>query len=418
MPTRERLDNGLTLLFEDVPGVRSASIGVWLRMGSRHESPRLSGICHFIEHLVFKGTAHRTAREISLIGDRIGGHLDAFTTKEMTCFYARTLDEHLPIAVDLLADIVRNPLFDGEEMERERGVILEEIRMVSDSPEDRIYDLFAETIWPRHPLGRPIQGTEETIGAMTRRTVLGFFKRAYVPANIIVSVAGHIGQRGRRLVRKAFADLEPGEPARTGRPPRWNAELVKEHRRQMEQVHLLLGVPGLPAEDDERFTLHMLNTILGGSMSSRLFQKIREERGLVYAVASSAHGHRGAGLLSVYAGTSPARAAEVVGVTLGEMRDLAEHGPTQEEWEVARDHLKGSLLLALESTSSRMSRMAREEMVLGRQMSPQEIVESLEAATPDRVRALAGRLFDRQRVALAAVGKTTGVRVRERDLEL
>ncbi|MDH3283695.1 MAG: insulinase family protein, partial [Acidobacteriota bacterium] len=219
MVQREKLDNGLTVLFEDVPAVRSASIGIWLRIGSRHESPDLSGICHFIEHLVFKGTAGRSARDISLLTDRIGGNLDAFTTKELTCFLARVLDEHLPIAVDLLGDIVLHPKFDGDELERERRVILEEIRMVLDSPEDRVYDLFCERFWPGHPLGRPIQGTEETVGGMSRDTVTGWFKQAYVPENLIVSVAGHLDVGHRSLVRETFSKLPSGEPAALGGAP-------------------------------------------------------------------------------------------------------------------------------------------------------------------------------------------------------
>ncbi len=418
MIEREVLPGGLTMLCEDVPAVRSVSVGVWLRMGSRHEPPRLGGISHFLEHLVFKGTETRSAKDISLLADRIGGNLDAFTSKEMTCFYVRCLDEHLPIAVDLLSDILRCPRFDAAELERERGVILEEIRMVTDAPEDRIYDLFAEKVWPKHPLGRPIQGTLETVSKMSRATVLKYFRRAYVPQNMVVAAAGRLSSEHRDLLRKAFSGLPQGEAVVNGGPPRFRAERVTESRKQMEQVHLLFGIPGLPSGDDDRFVLHVLNTILGGSLSSRLFHKIREERGLVYSVSSSTHGHHGTGLLTVYAGTSPEKAREVVQLALAEMRDLAEHGPTQEEWEVARDHLKGSYLLGLESTAARMSRIAREEMVLGRQMPAEEIAAHLDAATPERVRALAERLFTKRRVALAAVGRIKGLRVRDEDLVL
>lgn len=418
MIERERLDNGLTLLFEHVPGVRSASVGVWLRMGSRHEPSRLSGICHFIEHLVFKGTATRDARAIALLTDRIGGNLDAFTTKEMTCFYARVLDEHVPVAVDLLADIVRHPLFDAGELERERKVILEEIRMVLDSPEDRVYDLFCESFWPGHALGRPIQGTGETVGAMSRRTVLRFFKDAYVPPNIVIAAAGRLTARSRQLVRDAFARLPEGTASRDGRPPRWVPGIRIEPRRDLEQLHLLLGVPGLPGGDTRRFALHMLNTLLGGSLSSRLFHRIREERGLAYSVSSQVHTHAGAGLLTIYAGTSPENAAEVVRLALQELRRLAAEEPAREEVDVARDHLKGNLLLALESTSSRMSRAAREEMTLGRHLSTQEINDELDAVGPREIHALAGQLFTKVTAAVAAVGKAGRFRPRERDLVL
>lgn len=418
MVEREILSDGLTLLFEKVPGMRSASIGVWLRMGSRHEPARLSGICHFIEHLVFKGTETRSAREISLLTDRMGGNLDAFTSKENTCFYARVLDEHLPMAVDLLADIVRRPRFDGEELERERKVILEEIRMVSDSPEDRIYDLFCEEFWPRHPLGRPIQGTEEKVSRVSRRTVDNFFRRAYVPPNLVIAVAGHVSARDRRLIRKAFSGLPAGERVASGRPPRFVPGVRKERRKQLEQVHLMFGVPGLAAGDEGRFTVHMLNTVLGGSISSRLFRRVREERGLAYSVASHVHTHEGAGLVTVYAGTSPQVAGEVLTVCLEEMRDLAATAPTAEEVDVARDHLKGNMLLALESTASRMSRAAREEIVLGRHYEPAEIAARLDAITAEDLRQMAERLFAGKEVALAAVGNTAGWRVRKRELAL
>ncbi len=418
MVEREVLDDGLTLLFERVPGVRSASIGVWLRMGSRHEPLRLSGICHFIEHLLFKGTQSRSARDISLLTDRMGGNLDAFTSKEMTCFYSRVLDEHLGMAVELLADIVRRPLFEVTELERERQVILEEIRMVNDSPEDRIYDLFSESFWPGNSLGRPIQGTLDSVSGMSRRSVQNFFRRAYVPENMLVSVAGHITSRDRKRVRKAFSGLMPGKRVRPGRKPRFVPGIRKESRKELEQVHLLLGVPGLAQGDDDRFTLHVLNTVLGGSISSRLFRRIREERGLAYSVSSHVHAHEGGGLITVYAGTSPDRAKEVLSLAIDELRNLAQTQPEQEEVDVARDHLKGNMLLALESTTSRMSRAAREEMVLGRHMTTDEIGNRLDAIDGEQLRALAEKLFAKQQAALAVVGNSRRLRVRESSLAL
>ncbi|MCE5246787.1 MAG: pitrilysin family protein [Candidatus Polarisedimenticolia bacterium] len=418
MVERERLPNGLTFVFEDVPGVRSASVGVWLRIGSRHEPPRLSGACHFVEHMLFKGTETRSAREISLLSDRIGGNLDAFTTKETTCFYARALEEHLPLAVDLLADIVRRPRFDAEETERERKVILEEIRMVNDSPEERIYDLFCERFWPDHPLGRPIQGTEETVGGLSRRAVLGWFRRAYVPGNIVVAAAGRLGARRRAAIKRAFADLPKGTPARRGGTPRFEPGIAVERRREMEQTQLLLGVPSLPAGDKRRFALHVLNTLLGGSLSSRLFQRIREERGLAYSVGSQTQSFDRAGLFTVYAGVSPENAAKVVRLALGEMRDLAERAPSAEEVDLARDHLKGNMLLSLESTSSRMSRAAREEMTLGRSVTVREMSDALDAVGPRQVRDLAERLFAGQSAALAVCGRVGRLGLRGKDLEL
>lgn len=416
MVQREICPDGLTLLFEDVPGVRSVSIGVWLRIGSRHEPERLSGICHFIEHLVFKGTATRSAREINLLTDRLGGNVDAFTSKEETCFYARVLDEHLPQAVDLLADIVRHPRFDPVELERERKVILEEIRMVLDSPEERIYDLFCESFWPGHPLGRPVQGTSGSVAGMSRRTIQNWFRKAYVPGNILVAAAGNLQGGARERIREAFSSLPAGPPPADGRLPRWEPGVRVEPRREMEQLHLLAGLPALPSGHPERFALHLLNTILGGSISSRLFRRVREERGLAYSVASQVLTHRGAGLLTVYAGTAPENAREVLRLALGELRDLASTRPGEEELQVARDHLKGNLLLALESTSSRMSRAAREEIVLGRSVENDEIVAELERVDGEWIRSLAERIVAGSRPALAAVGKATRLRLREEDL--
>lgn len=416
MVEREVQKDGLTFLFQNVPGVRSASIGVWLRLGSRNEPHRLSGICHFIEHLLFKGTQNRSARDISLLTDRIGGNVDAFTAKEETCFYARVLDEHIPLAVDLLADIVRRPLFESEELERERKVILEEIRMVLDSPEDRVYDLFCESFWPGHPLGRPIQGTAESVGRMSRSSVLRWFRRAYVPPNIVVAAAGHLTRKHKDLIRQAFSGLPNGERVPPGPPPRWRAGIQIEDRKQMEQLHLLVGLPALPAGHEDRFALHLLNTVLGASISSRLFRRIREERGLAYAVSSHIQSHHGGGLWTIYAATSPQTAREVLKLALEEMTDLAAHAPTVEELEVARDHLKGNLLLALESTSSRMSRAVREELVLGRGMTTEEIVERLEAVTPFDLQSVAARLLGRGGLSLAAVGRMNRLRLSDADL--
>lgn len=394
----------MTVLFETVPSVRSASLGVWLRMGSRHEQDAVSGICHFIEHLVFKGTESRTAREINLLSDRIGGNLDAFTSKETTCFYSRVLDEHLPIAIDLLADIVLNPQFDGDELERERRVILEEIRMVSDSPEDRTYDLFFETFWPNHPLGRPIQGTEQTVGGMSRDTVIDWFRAAYNPANIVVSIAGAVDDASRERIRRAFEVLPKGSEATTDGPPTFEPGVVSENRSELEQVQLMLGVPGLPSGHPSRYALLMLHTILGGSMSSRLFQTIREEHGLAYSIGSQIHTFSDAGLMTVYVGTSPENVSQAIELSLQSLRDLAATAPSQDEVDVARDHLKGNMLLALESTSSRMTRAAREEMVLGRHVSEDEIVRELDAVTPETIRAMAESLFSSQKVGVCAVG--------------
>ncbi len=418
MVEREILSEGSTFLFEPVPGVRSASLGVWLRLGSRHEPAGLGGICHFIEHLLFKGTETRDARAIALLTDRIGGNVDAFTSKEATCFYARVLDEHLPRAVDLLADIVRRPLFDAEELERERRVILEEIRMVQDAPEDRIYDLFCERFWAGHPLGLPVQGTEESVSGMSRDRVAEFFRGAYVPQNLVISAAGNLEDGARETIRSAFSGLPAGHATREASEPTFKPGIVTEARRELEQMHILLGTAALPQGHDDRFTLHLLNSILGGSLSSRLFHRIREERGLAYAVSSHVHAHVGGGLLTVYAATAPDNAREVIDITLEELRRLSAEEPEQEEVDVARDHIKGNILLALESTTSRMSRAAREEIVLGRHLSTEDVTRELERVTPQSIKELSQRLFQGRRAAVAAIGAAERLALREEELEL
>lgn len=405
MIRREVLPNGLTLLVEPMPEMRSVSLGVWLKRGSRHETPSLNGASHFLEHLVFKGTERRTAREIALLIDSIGGQIDAFTSKEYTCFYARALDAQLPTAVDILVDILRHPRFDPEDIERERQVIFEEIRMVNDSPEEHLYDLFCEAFWPDHALGRPIQGTESSVAGLGRRRLVSFFRRSYAPGNLVVAVAGNLapGPTLRRL-RKSFGALPRGERARRDRAPRPRAALALRRRPDLEQLHLLLGVPCPPENHRSRYTLHVLNTILGSTISGRLFQRIREQNGLAYNVHSSVSGFSDAGAFLVYAATRPAQAPEVLRLVVEELRSLAGSAVGEEELRVAKDHLKGSLMLALESTSARMSQLARQEIYRRRALDLDAILEGIERVSPRAIRALAGRLFAGRRPAVAALG--------------
>lgn len=409
---KERLGNGITVLTERMPDVRSVSIGIWLRRGSRHEPAALNGASHFIEHLVFKGTETRSARDIALAVDSIGGQMDAFTSKEYTCFYAKVLDTHLPDAVDLLSDIVLRPLFDPDELERERKVIIEEIRMVEDSPEELVYDLFATRVYPRHPLGRPIQGTERTVGRLSRRRLLDYFRGAYVPGNLLVVAAGNVKHAALvRLVERAFGAMRrAGGPPRTGRRPRPRLGVVTRAKRDLEQLHLLLGFPAFPEAYERRFPVFVLNALLGGTMSSRLFQKVREERGLAYSVYSATNAFRDTGVLIVYAGTSPERGDEVLSVVRQEARELRERGPTRAEVSVAKEHLRGSLMLSLESTSSRMTNLARQEIYHGRSISSSEILRRVAAVRPEEVHAVARKVFRPGPVALAAVGRLTRLR--------
>lgn len=412
MIRKQTLENGLTLITESMPQVRSVAIGVWLKRGSRHEPAHLNGASHFIEHLVFKGTETRSAREIALAMDTVGGQMDAFTSKEYTCFYARVLDEHLPTAVDLLSDIVLRPKFDPDEMGREKKVIEEEIRMVEDAPEELVYDLFSSRFYPGNPLGRPIQGTLKTVRSFTRRSLRGFFRGAYLPQNLLIVAAGHLRHdRLAETIRAAFGSLPRG-PRRKAGPsePVPRPGVALRPKRELEQLHVVLGLPGFPENFRERYELFVLNALLGGTMSSRLFQKIREERGLAYSVYSAVNAFRDAGLFLVYAAMSPGKGNEVIGLILEELRGLREKGPDAEETSVAKEHLKGSLTLSLESTVSRMSNLARQEIYYGRQFSPAEMMRGIEAVTPEKVHRLARRLFRTGRVGLAAVGRTSRLR--------
>jgi predicted Zn-dependent peptidase len=409
---KETLPNGITLLSERMPHVRSVALGIWLRRGSRHEPVSLNGASHFIEHLVFKGTENRSAREIALAVDSIGGQMDAFTSKEYTCFYAKVLDDNLGEAIDLLADIVLRPAFAADELERERQVIVEEIRMVEDAPEELIYDLFSTHFYPGHALGRPIQGTEDTVKSLSRSRLLRYFRTVYVPENLMIVAAGNLSHRAlSSQVRKAFGRMTRG-PSRTTRTPkpRPRGGVVSRMKRELEQLHLLLGVPAFPEGYERRYPLFVLNALLGGTMSSRLFQKVREERGLAYSVYSAVNAFRDAGILMIYAGTSPDKADEVLDLVAGELRELRESGPTDREVEVAKEHLKGSLMLSLESTSSRMSNLARQYIYHGRTFPMSETLRRLERVTRADVHRAARDVLRHRNPALALVGRTKRLR--------
>jgi predicted Zn-dependent peptidase len=413
MIRKEKLDNGLTVITESMPHVRSVAIGIWLRQGSRHEPAELNGASHFIEHLVFKGTENRSAREIALAMDTVGGQMDAFTSKEYTCFYAKVLDEHVPVAVDLLSDIVLRPRFDPDDLERERKVVMEEIRMVEDSPEELVYDLFSSHFYPKHPLGRPIQGTETTVAGLSRLRLLRFFHGAYRPGNMLIAAAGNIRHdRFARTIRRVFGKMpRTRDGSRPTTTPRPNPGLVTRSKRELEQLHLVLGVPGFPERFDQRYSLFVLNALFGGTMSSRLFQKVREERGLAYSVYSAVNAFADAGLLMVYAATSPSKGKEVLRLILAEIEDLAERKPDASETEVAKEHLKGSLMLSLESTVSRMSNLARQDIYFGRQFSLEETIRGVESVSRESIHRVAKRLFESRRLAVAAVGRTSGLRL-------
>ena len=406
---RTSYDNGLLLVTESMPNIRSVALGVWMKKGSRHETPDQNGISHFIEHLLFKGTATRSAQDIALIIDSVGGQMDAFTTKEHTCFYFKVLDRHLDIAIDLLSDIVRHPKFLPEEIEKERKVIYEEIKMVDDTADELVYDLFSEAFYGDHPLGRPIQGTVESVGRMQPPALSRFFLESYQPANLLVTAAGHLDHgRLAAALRESFGDMPGGSGPVLGPPPRTRAGVTLRDKKELGQLHLCLGVPGVRMDDARRYPAYVLNTVLGGTMSSRLFQNIRERRGLVYSVFSSANSYLDTGNMIVYAATSPESAREVTTLVLEELRRMKEEPVGAAEIQLAKDHLKGNLMLSLESSSSRMSNLARQEIYFGRQFDLDEIIAGIDEVRSADLQALARDLFDPERCTLAVLGNTGG----------
>ncbi|MBI3449135.1 MAG: insulinase family protein [Acidobacteria bacterium] len=410
MIRREILPNGLTLLTETMPNIRSVCLGVWLKQGSRQETEAENGVSHFIEHLLFKGTERRTAKEIAKTIDSIGGQCDAFTSKEYTCFYARVLDDHASVAFDLLSDIVLRPRFDPEHIEKERKVIFEEIKMVEDSPDELVYDLFTETIWRDHPLGRPIQGTVESVTALGPEMLGKFFRSSYHPGNVVISAAGNLDHpRLTALIKETFSSLSDGTPPRPIGIPQHRAEIVLREKKELEQLHLCIGVPALAQNDPERYSGYVLNTLLGGTMSSRLFQNIREDRGLAYNVFSAMNSFADTGYFAVYAATRPGGGGEVVSQICEELVKVKEVKVDAVELKGAKDHLKGNLMLSLESSSSRMSNLARQDIYFQRQFSLDEIIAEIDKVTSEQVQSLARSMLDGRKCTAAVLGRLDGL---------
>ena len=397
---RTVLPGGLRVLSEAMPTVRSVTVGLWVGVGSRDESPRVSGATHYLEHLLFKGTARRTALEISSAVEQVGGELNAFTAKEYTCYHAHVLDTDLPLAVDVLADMITSSRIAPADVDSERQVVLEEIAMRDDEPDDAVHDLFAERLWGDSPLGRPILGTQDSIQTITRRSVAGWYHRRYRPESIVVAAAGNVDHAALvRLVRKGFGaagmlegDATPAPARIGGRAPRVQGG-VRLVPRSTEQANLVLGVPGMARTDDRRYALGVLNSVLGGGMSSRLFQEVREKRGLAYSVYSYASQYADAGLLGVYVGCLPQKVDQVLAICREELARVAEHGITDEELARGKGALRGGLVLGLEDTASRMGRLAKAELVHGELPSVGELIAAVDEVTLDEVRGVARDLL-------------------------
>jgi predicted Zn-dependent peptidase len=412
------LPNGLRVLTESMKEVRSVSIGVWLTRGSRHETAEQSGVAHFVEHMLFKGTATRSAEDIAQAIDSIGGQLDAFTAKEYASYYIKVLDEHLPLAVDVLADIVRNPAFAPDDVEREQKVVVEEIKMVEDTPDDLVHELFTQGFWGAHPLGRPILGTRDTVESFTSGLLRRYFESTYTPHNLIVSAVGNLErQQLLDLVVDKFGSMHAAVGARDEQRPQV-VPAVQIRRKELEQSHICLGTDSYPQDHTDRHAIYVLNTLLGGSMSSRLFQNIREKRGLAYAVFSGVSAYRDAGAFTVYAGCSDEAVGQVVDLVVDELKTVKQTPVPPAELRRAKDHLKGSLMLGLESTASRMSHIARQEIYFDRQFSLDETLEAIEAVTPDDVRRVAADLFAGNSLSATVLGNVNGLKLPRERLDL
>lgn len=404
MVITETLPSGLRLVTESIPHVRSAAIGVWLVRGSRHESDADSGIAHFVEHMLFKGTHRRTARDLAQLIDSIGGQVDAFTSKEYAGYYIKVLDAHVPLALDILSDMVLHPALAPDEIVREQGVVLEEIKMVEDAPDDLVHELFAQQFWAQHPMGRPILGTAETVQSFTESRLRAYFAQTYVASNLVVAAAGRIDHSALRdAVAQAFDDLPLGPDSRVESVPTAMPGLVMR-QKDIEQSHVCLGSPGVSQTHEDRHAALVLNTILGGSISSRLFQHIREDRGLAYAVYSNLAAYSDTGLFSVYAGCAADKVDEVVELTLAELRALRTIPVPADELQRAKDHLKGSVMLGLENTSSRMSHLARQEMCFGHQATFDEMLARIDAVSAADILRVAGDVFTDGAIAASVVG--------------
>jgi predicted Zn-dependent peptidase len=413
------LPNGLLVLTEAMPHLRSVSMGVWIDSGSRDEAPEVNGISHFLEHMVFKGTTTRSAQQFAREVDAIGGNLDAFTGKETVCFNIKVLDENVPAALDLLTDLVLHPTFAPDDIAKEQGVILEEIKMDEDNPDYLVHELFTQNFWKGDALGRPILGTAQTVSSFTQAIVLDEYARRFTPANMVFSAAGNIEHDSFvEQVAAAFASLSASSSAKLTRTPAPQAfpHITLKNKKSLEQVQFCLAVPALPVSDPDRYAAYLLNSILGGGMSSRLFQAIREERGLAYSIYSELNPFRDTGSLAVYAGCALANLREVLALTLAEFTRLKAEPVTSEELDRARNQTKGNMVLGLESSSSRMSSLARQQMYWGRFFSLDEITAEIDRVTAEDLQRLARQLLQPEPMALTLLGNLGGLKLTRADL--
>ena len=417
-----RLENGLTILTDKMNDVRSVTLGFFFRQGARHEPAELNGISHFIEHAVFKGTKKRSALEIAIETDRLGGNLDAFTMHEETGFAVKVVDTQLGKAFDLLADMLANPLFDEKELKREQKVIIEEIKMTEDSPEDILGELFNERLFPNHPLGLSIAGTPKTVRTFNHETTRKFHAEAFSAQNLIVAAAGNIEHVQIVDLAEKFFGQQPASRKRKSAgkhpAPKVAAPIIIKKNKNLEQAHLIIATPFVDAQSEKRYVADILANALGGGNSSRLWQKVREERGLAYSVGASAAMYQDCGVFSIYAGTSPKQTEEVLDISIRELREVVKNGITSEELELIKEQSIASILLGLEDSSVRAGTLARLEMVHGRQISLEETLEKIEAVSGEEVQELAKEFFQTEKISFGALGNLNGLKIERARLEI
>lgn len=400
--------------------VRSATLGFWIKRGSRNEPKELNGIFHFIEHAVFKGTPKRNSLDIAIESDRLGGNFNAFTSHEETAFIIKVVDKNIPKAFDLLADVVLNPIFDEKELKRERGVILEEMKMVEDSPEELLGELFLDKFFPEHPLGLPIEGTRKTLKHFDSKTTAKFHAENFAPENLIITVAGNV-EHGQivNLAEKFFSPQPKTRSLKSeNQIPKISSPILLKKKQNLEQAHLIIATPWLESKSEKRYAASLLMSILGDGTSSRLWQNIREKRGLAYSVGASANSFDDCGLFTIYAGTSPANLGKVIDLSIGELRKIKSDGVTNEELELAKEQTVSAILLGLESTSFRAETLAGNEMVHGRQISVEETLEKFENVRTEEIQDLANEFFQTENISLAALGNLNGLKVKRERLEM
>src|SRR5579862_5888941 len=409
---RTVLPSGLIVLTERMDHLRSVAMGVWIKSGSRCETAEMNGISHFVEHMLFKGTKSRSAQRTAREMDSIGGNLDAFTSKETICFNVKSLSDHVPIALDVLTDMVLHPTFAPPDIERERGVILEEIKIDEDNPDVLVHELFTQSFWKGHPLGKPILGTTETVTKLGQEHLFAYHGDRFHGGNMVFSAAGNLDHdQFTAAVAEKFSALAGGEAPDELSAPEPSARILLRNKKALEQVQICLGVPAPPITDDSRFATLILNTVLGGGMSSRLFQTIREERGLAYSVYSDLNPYRDTGTLCVYAGTSAGKALEVINLILSEFKKLKDTPLSDDELTRAKDQVKGNILMGLESSNSRMANLARQEMYFQQFFTVEEIIARLDAVEAPQVQSIAQRLFDPNRIAVTLLGRLDGIKL-------